>query len=144
MPIKETIISGNRYCDINTFASVISISKKSYSASNDLCGLNSRNKHHRSDGPRILPVHHGQVHVHAAPSSPSAIRQPLSQTLTPERICRRSSGPQWYLSLRVTLNASETVKPLGRSSTLGNQVSTLGLKKFLVFRVRGTGAIELL
>ena len=70
------------------------------------------------------------LHCQVPQQSSNTCHRPLRQGVSVGRVQARNGTFQ----LSVTVNTSETVQSLGRSSTLGNQVSTLGLKEFSVFR----------
>ena len=64
--------------------------------------------------------------------NPRQSEYPLTLLLAPK--CPRGNQALAVPFIQINFNTSENLEPLGLFTALGNQASTLGLKKFLDFR----------
>ena len=81
--------------------------------------------------PEYLPYTTGRFTSMPHSPNPQQSEHPLTLLLAPK--CPRGNQALAVPFIQMNLNTLENFEPLGQSTTLGNQVGTLGLKKFLIF-----------
>ena len=88
--------------------------------------------------PEYLPYTTGRFTSMPRSPNPRQSEHPLTLLLAPK--CPRGNQALAVPFIQMYINTLVIFKPLGRFTALGNQASTLGLKKFWFWGVRFTGA----
>ena len=82
--------------------------------------------------PEYFPYTTGRFRSMLHSPNPRQSEHPLTLLLAPK--CPRGNQALAVPFIQMNLNTSMNFEPLGRFTALGNQASTLGLEKFLLFR----------